>query len=183
MSDKDLLKDPDRHYKVLTQKEQDALTKYKYQFGDGVAFQLNQNPDHLAMYSKTMEGLPTLMTLIHNLGLVWYNERSFTPFELALYQGLAVKSELSLPRFPDSSVNTASFAIKTYNHKKVLRSRTAVAGQVGNGMNVAVVGAFVFLDFTCENGLYICIYAVLGGMLSVSVLSDFRWGGDKILCL
>lgn len=147
MSDENLLQDPDRHYKVLTQKEQDALTLYKSEFGVGVAFQLNQNPAHLAMYSKTVQGLPTLMTLIHNLGIVWYGERSFTPFELALYQGLAVKSTLSLPRFPHSSVNTASFAIKTYNRKKVLRSRTAVAGQVGNGMNVAVVGAFVFLDF------------------------------------
>ena len=150
MSQKDLLRHPDRNHLVLTKKEQEALAKYKESLGDHFAFQLNQNPQHRALHSKMVNGMPTLMTLIHNLGIVWFEGRILVPVELALYQGLAVRKDLSLPRLqscPTSrELTTCSFSVQSCKGKSVQRSRTTMAGQVGNGMNVAVVGAFVHLD-------------------------------------
>ena len=70
MSEKDLLRHPDRNHRVLTKKEQEALAKYKESLGDHFAFQLNQNPQHRVLHSKMVNGMPTLITLIHNMGIV-----------------------------------------------------------------------------------------------------------------
>ena len=60
-----------------------------------------------------------------------------------LYQGLAIRPELSLPRCPGMCKTPTCSAKSVLKHKgkAIERGRTAMAGQMGNGLNVGVVGA------------------------------------------
>ena len=133
-------------WEVLTAKERENLGRYTKQFGDsrGTGFNLTQNPEKRAIVTKVDKGPAgetnkVLFTLLHNAGVVWWcggpceRGRFLCPVELALYQGIPPRASFS------KGVPASSFAM----HPNATRGRTAFAGQVGNSMNTAVVGAFV----------------------------------------
>lgn len=128
------------YLEVLTQKEYDNLQNYLHQYGMTRAFNLAQNCDKLAMVSKLDRyGNDTLFALLRSGGLIWYGERFFTGSELAICQGLAVERSLSLPRSTLRPM-TCPFSVPDED-----RGRSAMVGQIGNGMSVPVVGAFLQL--------------------------------------
>jgi len=134
------------HLAVLTQKEKDNLEMYKATYGQGLCFNLNQNADKRPIVSK----YNSLFTLIHNCGILWYEAdvgvwkkpRFISPVEITLYQGLASRVSLTLPRAKECWERpvpaTCTFAVADHN-----RSRTAWAGQIGNGMCAPVVASFL----------------------------------------
>lgn len=117
----------------LTEVERKNLEKYQELFGMNVAVNLNQSATERPFYSKTdSNGFPTLFTIIHNAGVIWYSplNRVLCPKELALSQGFEV---------------LRSDRITTCFSNQRQRSRSAFAGQVGNSMNTCVVGSFLQL--------------------------------------
>ena len=124
---------PNPWYATLTKVEQMNLVKYQSKFGTDVAVNLNQDAVKFPVVSKLdNQGLPTMFTIIHNAGVIWYGpaDRFLCPQELAVLQGFEV--------FKTHQITT-SFS------NPLVRGRSAYAGQVGNSMNTCVVGSFLHL--------------------------------------
>eukprot|EP00438_Fugacium_kawagutii_P005072 Skav200543 [mRNA] locus=scaffold676:287405:290698:+ [translate_table: standard] len=129
------------HRAVLTKVEEKNLDLYIAQFGGGRCYNLNQNCDQRPIVSHPGK----LFTLIRNLGIVWVQPekgegRFLCPEECALYQALPIRQELIVP-----SANQCIADAATSFNIAMNRSRAAMGGQVGNGMNCAVVGSFLHL--------------------------------------
>lgn len=140
---------PNPHKAVLTQKELDNLELYISLYGGGRCFNLNQNADKRPIVSNKDH----LFTVIHNCGILWCEgdagtwetPRFLAPPEITLYQGLASRARLSLPRSPATETQPVTCPFAKY---EPTRSRTAWAGQIGNGMCAPVVASFLPLDLT-----------------------------------
>ena len=137
MSVEDVTSCGDPYRVALTENEQNALDVYRAQWGIQRAYNLQQNPEKRpivsSLGSQTVK-VPTMYCIIHNAGLAWYQDRFMTPSEMALLQGLDTR-----PPRPELPVSTP-LAIH-----RAARSRTAMAGQVGNSMNTCVVGSMLLL--------------------------------------
>lgn len=133
------------HEAVLTSVEAKNLRGYIETFGKGRCYSLNQNFDKMPVVSQPGR----VMTLIRNLGIMWYEPehgtgRFLCPEECALYQALPIRVGLTVPR------STQRFMFQhcaTSFNTEIPRSRSAMAGQVGNGMNCAAVGSILQLGF------------------------------------
>jgi len=137
MTLEDVLKTPNPWRTVLTEWEKQNLADYEKNFGKTLAFNLNQCATKFPVVSKPNAkafgvDCPTLMTIIHNAGILWYSpaDRFLCPQELSFIQGFESQKKYKI---------TTSFAVD------LERSRSAFAGQVGNSMCTGVVGAFLCL--------------------------------------
>lgn len=87
------------HEAVLTSVEAKNLRGYIETFGKGRCYSLNQNFDKMPVVSQPGR----VMTLIRNLGIMWYEPehgtgRFLCPEECALYQALPIRAGLTVPR-------------------------------------------------------------------------------------
>lgn len=70
------------HLAVLTAKELEWVENYEADYGPYYAYNLSQNPRVIGMKStRDALGNPTLFALLKSGGLIWYNDRFYTPSE------------------------------------------------------------------------------------------------------
>jgi hypothetical protein len=140
-----------------------VLTPVEYENLQGYSTQLGLTPDHVLqlnqswckhpMYSRTTH---TLHTVIKNCGIMWCRGKIIAPEELALYQGLPVRSWMSDPRHALADISNRRYRAcsfcpplpnapeherENYHRTASRRGRTAMVGQIGNGMNLSVCGS------------------------------------------
>ena len=136
---------PDRWTMALTRAEQINLRAYLAAPGvdERWAFCLNQSWDK--GFGSRSNGVHLLPTLIRNAGVIWANGRSLTPHEMLKAQQMPVERMLAHPGshsdrsdpFKDGW-RCCSFTPGPDVAPPKSRSRNAMAGQAGNGMNTAV---------------------------------------------